>query len=56
MLTPTVSIVMPTFNRLEHLRAAIAGQATAPEDTHASATSAWHWSLAPGTLWRHLRA
>jgi len=24
MLTPTVSIVMPTFNRLEHLRAAIA--------------------------------
>lgn len=41
---------------LERLRAAIAGQPTAPQGTLSGTMSAWHWSLAPGTLWRHLRA
>ncbi len=41
---------------LERLRAAIAGQATPADGTLHGTTSVWHWSLAPGALWRNLRA
>jgi hypothetical protein len=41
---------------LEQVPAAIAGQAIARDGTLHRTTSAWHLSLAPGTLWRYLRA